>query len=225
MKTKIFLFAIAFVLNLVSTLSFAQKVDIKGVTSIEVNIACQLVLVQGSSPNMEIIGDKQAVADVETKFKNGKLILRSDRKSWEKDDIVVKIEVEDLKYLGIGGAVDLKTAKKIKLDEFELNVSGVGNIEMQLETNRFQLSCTGVGNIELTGNTEELNIKVSGVGNVKAIDFVAKNAQVTNSGVGRVNVNVTEKLDAKVTGIGSISYEGKPLLNANVTGLGRISRY
>lgn len=213
-----------FILNIANS-SFAQKTDLNGVTSIEINIACQLVLVQGSTPNLEIVGEESAIKDVETKIRNGKLIITSDRNNQRRKDIVVKIEISDLKELSIGGAVDMKTVKMLDLDDFKMSISGVGNVEMGLKANFFKLICSGVGNVDLDGKCNNMKMNVSGVGNIDATEFEAQNAEVNNSGVGKVNVFVTNELNATVSGVGSIKYLGKPSVNANVSGLGRISQY
>lgn len=204
----------------------AQKVDISEVTTIDVNIACQLVMVQGDSPNLEIIGEEKAVANVKTQIRNGKLILshKKEFSRMRKEDVVVKIEVADLSRLNISGVVDMKTVRTLHFNNFHLAVSGVGNIDMNLFAEDFKLTCSGVATINLTGQANDMRVNVSGVGNVSATDFEAKNAVVSNSGVGRVQVFAHNNLDASVSGIGSIRYAGNPSVRSDVSGLGRISR-
>ncbi len=211
---------------LLSLTTFAQqKHDLKGVKSIQLNLACQLVMVQGNNPNMEIVGDKDAIDDVEIKRTEGKIVLTSERKRQEKEDVVVKIEVDDLDFLGIGGVVDMKTVRTLVFDSFELSVSGVGNIELQLEVEHLELECSGVADVELKGKATKAEMEISGVGKMDALEFVVKSAEVSNSGIGRVYVNVTENLEAEVSGLGSIKYQGNPRLDADVSGLGKISEY
>lgn len=230
MKKILILVAVVVAVSIVviaSTKSgYSQKTDIKGVVSIEVNIACQLILVQGNSPNLEIMGDNQAVDNVKIKINGDKLTLstKHDLKWQRKDDIVVKIEVENIQSLEIGGAVDMKTVRTLKLDNLKMSVSGVGNIEMALECKSFRLNGSGVTNLDITGKTDELNMSISGVGNIRATEFIAKKAKVSNSGVGKANVHVTDNLDAEVSGIGSIYYTGTPNVYASVSGLGKIRR-
>jgi hypothetical protein len=221
--TKISLAALAILLALPT---FAQqKHDLNGIKSIQLNIACQLVMVQGTSPNMEIVGDKNAIDDIEIERSGDRITLTSDRRNQEKEDVVVKIEVNDIDFLGIGGVVDMKTVHKLVFDSFKLSVSGVGNIEMALEVQKFDLKCSGVADVELKGKANEAELNISGVGKIDALGFTIKNADVSNSGVGRVYVNVSDNLDANVSGLGSIKYEGNPRVDANVSGLGKISQY
>lgn len=226
MKTKIFLIALVLATVIVPKNSNAQKTELNGVNSIEVNIACQLIIVQGNTPNMEIVGDKSAIENIKTRISGNKLILSNehDLKWQRKEDVIVKIEITDLEYLDIAGAVDMKTVRTLKLDEFVMSVSGVGNIEMALESTSFKLKGSGVTNLDITGKTNEMRMDISGVGNIRATDFIAQKAKVTNSGVGKANVHVTEKLDADVSGIGAIYYTGNPSVLASVSGLGKIGR-
>ena len=64
MKTKFFALILFFVLGIGARLGYAQRINLNGVTSIEVDIACQLILVQGNEPNMEIVGNEKAVAEI-----------------------------------------------------------------------------------------------------------------------------------------------------------------
>lgn len=225
MKTKTLLFSLTMALLSIVSAASAQKTQLTGVTSIELNLACQLILVQGSNPNLEIVGEESALKDVETKIRNGKLIITSDRNNQKKKDVVVKIEISDLDELHIGGAVDMKTVRALELDNFKLSISGVGNVEMGLVADNFKLNCSGVGNVEIEGKCNSMKMNVSGVGNIDATEFEAKNADVSNSGVGKVNVFVTDDLNATVSGVGTIKYKGSPSIDANVSGLGRISKY
>jgi hypothetical protein len=226
MKTQRILqnLTIAVALAVFPTVLFAQKIDIKDITSIDIDIACQLVLVQGNSPNMEIVGEKDAVAKVKTEIRNGKLTLSSSCKRQCKEDVVVKIEVKDLKRLGIGGVVEMKNVRTLAFADFELDISGVANIEMNLESESFKLESSGVANIDLLGKTNNTNMHISGVGNIDAKGFSAKNAKVCNSGIGNLTIDVEEKLDAEVSGLGTIYYTGNPTVNSYVSGLGNIKR-
>jgi hypothetical protein len=227
MKTKVVIVVFALIFGITQQSVFAQKVDIKGITSIDVNIACQLVIVQGYKPNIEILGEKEPVDNVKLTVNGSKLSLinRKDLKNLHKEDVIVKIEVEDLRQLNIGGAVDMKTVKMLHFDDFTLNISGVGNVDMDIQANRFNIINSGVANLKLNGKVKHVRINNSGVGSIGADGLVSESATVVNSGVGSVNVNATETLDASVSGIGSIKYLGKPSLNTSVSGLGRISRY
>ncbi len=203
----------------------SKSFDISEITVIEINIACQLVIVQGQSPNIEIVGDKKALASLETKVRNGKFIITSERRNQQKEDIVVKIEAQNLEHLAIGGVVDMKSARKLEFPNFKLSISGVANGELQIISKTLKLACSGVCNLDIKGKTDELKMNVSGVGNIDALNLTARMADVQNSGVGRIVVMATETLDASVSGIGSISYAGEPNVRANVSGLGRVKRY
>ena len=203
----------------------SKSFNISDITAIEINIACQLVIVQGQTPNIEIVGDKRALASLETNVRNGKFTITSDRMNQQKEDVVVKIEVQNLEHLSIGGVVDMKSARKLEFPNFKLSVSGVASGDLEIIAKTLKLSCSGVFNLNIEGKTEELKMNVSGVGNIDAVKLKARVADVQNSGVGRIVVMATETLDASVSGVGSISYAGEPLVRANVSGLGRVKRY
>lgn len=230
MKTKMFLIITVFLTSMNLTACAEQQegkryFEIPNVETISINIACQLVVVQGNKPNIEILGEEHLLNEIETKISSGKATLRSERDWKFRDKVVVKIEIDDLKRLNIGGAVDMRTVETLQIPSLKMSVSGVGNIDMSLKSENFELNCSGVCNMELLGSTKSLEVNVSGVGNIDATKFEAINADVNNSGVGKINVLVIEQLDASVSGIGSIRYAGTPSVRANVSGLGSVKRY
>jgi hypothetical protein len=227
MKTKFAILVLALIMSIGNGVAVAQKVDIKGITTIDVNIACQLIVVQGNRPNIEILGEQELVENIKLTVNGSKLSLknRKEFKNVRKEDVVVKIEIEDLRHLNIGGAVDMKTVKVLRLDDFTLNITGVGNVEMEIDVNKFSLLTSGVANVNLVGKARDVIIINNGVGNITAKNLISEKANVVNSGVGRVNVHATETLNASVSGIGSINYSGKPILTTNVSGLGKIRRF
>ncbi|HZJ73513.1 MAG TPA: head GIN domain-containing protein [Perlabentimonas sp.] len=203
----------------------AQDIDISDVTSIEINIACNLTVVQGINPSIVIDGNDEDVANIELIKRNKKLTVKSYKRNQRKQDISVTIEVKNLETLALSGAVDVESIDMLEFENFRMSVSGVASGEMSLTGKRFDLDCSGVCNLDFEGKYDELEINVSGVGNINASELAARKADVSNSGVGKVSVLAIDHLKASVSGVGSISYAGNPEINTSVSGLGRIRRY
>jgi hypothetical protein len=58
---------------------------------------------------------------------------------------------------------------------------------------------------------------------VRAAGLTAKQARVTVSGTGSVEVNATDKLEANVSGVGSVKYRGTPAIEKRVSGVGTVA--
>jgi hypothetical protein len=66
-------------------------------------------------------------------------------------------------------------------------------------------------------------ISLNGVGKLEAFDLESETCTVTVSGMGGVEVNVKENLNARVNGVGSIRYQGNPSkVDDRISGLGTI---
>lgn len=225
MRTAIIAAAIALASFGIANTSSAQDLDISTVTSIEVNVACQLIIVQGKNPSIEISGSKRALAEIETTIRKGTLDIRSDREKQQREDIKVKIEVNNLEHLDIGGSVYVRTPKTLEFENFSMSISGVASGKMNLASKHFDLDCSGVCNMSFEGECDILKLDVSGVGNINTTALATRIADVDNSGVSRIIITAKEYLNASVSGVGAIRYTGNPLVRKSVSGLGIIREY
>ena len=107
----------------------------------------------------------------------------------------------------------------------ELELAGVGSIEAtELDEDDLLIEMSGVGNMELEGEVGRLDATLSGVGDLEMRDLTAQDARIRHSGVGGVEVRAENELDVRVSGIGSVRYHGKPRhLKQREEGLGSIA--
>lgn len=92
-------------------------------------------------------------------------------------------------------------------DTFKVAISGVGNIYFEWETSR------------------NGKYSVSGVGHVYAFDCPVEDLECEVSGVGGMEVNATQKLDASTSGVGSVKYKGNPEhTQKSASGVGKIKQ-
>lgn len=179
------------------TLSEFNSISFEGVGNI--------LLTQGSPQSVLIETHQDILEIIETEVKNEEL----------------KIEMRRC----IDGTAD-KIDFHITIPEIKtLNLDGVGNIIAQnnLNLDDLDIDLMGVGNIILKGATDNLNVNSSGVGNILAFDLVAKSCEVRLTGVGNVQVNVTDELDVTISGSGNVSYRGNPTISADITGAGSLN--
>jgi len=198
--------------------------DISGVKEIHIDLACNATLIQGEKASVAITGDDDALEDVYVKLKGDVLVIGNDRHHQHKNDVKVSITIPELKKLSIGGAVDITTPTQVKFDNFELEVSGVADLDIKLLSKMLNLEASGVISGEIIGETKDLKMEISGVGKIDASGFKAENCEIEVSGVAKADVYVTEKLDASVSGMGNIHYLGRPIINRSTSGFGSISR-
>lgn len=222
---RLALCACAIALMVIPTHLYAQPTipDITGVKSVDVDLACKLIINQGDKALLTINGDAEALEDVHVKLRGDKLEVYNDKHNQHKNDISISITLPDLKELSIGGAVDITTPSQVKFDNLKLEVSGVADLDIKLKSKILNLEASGVISGEISGETKDLKIEISGVGKFDASEFKSENCEVEVSGVAKASVYATEKLDATVSGMGRIKYLGRPVINKDCSGFGSIS--
>lgn len=105
-----------------------------------------------------------------------------------------------------------------------LRFTGAGNVESSSHfvSDNFEVELTGSGDVRLRGETTNLSIKVSGSGDVKLFDMKAESAEVRISGVSKCEVFVEKYLNVKISGSGKVYYHGYPEIEQEISGNGKI---
>ena len=244
--------AIAFtVLMLCITLVQAQTRESRNVdtfTKIAFRVPGKLYLRQGATQKVEIEGKKDVLEKIETKVDGSRLVIEhEDEKFWKwgnDEKVNIYITVKDVEGLSVGGSGDLIGETKIVADDIDLNVSGSGNMRVEVEASGdMESDVSGSGNIDLRGKCKNLNSDVSGSGRVTLVLNASGNADFGVSGSGkieasgaasRVKANIsgsgrvlaadleTNSCDVRITGSGDVEINVKNELDANITGSGSV---
>ena len=216
-------------------------------TKISFRVPGKLYLRQGSPQKLEIQGPKDVLEEVATNVEGSRLVIESkDRKwRWDNDDrVTVYITVKDIEALNVGGSGDLIGETKITADDIALNVSGSGNMKVEVEASGdMESDVSGSGNIELRGKCKSFDSDVSGSGNVVVSLNASSGASFRVSGSGRIQANgsasevkasitgsgkvlaadlETNSCEVQIAGSGDVEINVKDELNASITGSGSV---
>ncbi len=176
-----------------------RNLDLSGFERIEISGVYELDVRVGPGYSIEISGPDDEMNRVEASVKNGVLILdQRDRKRGEKrrgwrdnrEGIDAVITLPSLTGLEVSGVVDGK-------------ISGI-------DADRFDIDISGVGDMELDGECGTLDADVSGVGDLDAEALECRVVSVEVSGVGSASVYASEEVEAQVSGMGDIDIYGSP---------------
>lgn len=107
-----------------------------------------------------------------------------------------------------------------------IEVSGANNVTVEnISGSDFNVELSGAGNVDLSGEVDRLKADLSGAGNINARNLKAKDVRISVSGAASADVFASRSLDASVSGVGSIDYYGNPeKTKTDVSGVGSISR-
>ncbi len=187
-------------------------------------------LVDGPEGKLTLKGEENLLEYIETEVKDGKLTIKVEKgidlspSTW-KEGIFITVPVESVNSVTLSGSGDIVGKKKIKAATFDTNISGSGNITLNMDAESVSATVSGSGDINLNGRTTDLNVQVSGSGDVKAYDLEADNVNVSVSGSADVKVTANETLKARVSGSGDVSYRGNPKkVDSKSSGSGDVSK-
>jgi len=200
--------------------SYAQEtitVPLEPFSKISVSNSSKIKITQGDTYSITFDGRqedaewlKNAVEDDEFKFK-GRNISK------------VTITFKKLEEIDIKGISGLTSTSPIEADEFRIDISGTGDVTLQLNAKKAHVDISGAGKLTLTGSADVLDMDISGAGDVTADDFKVKVCNTDISGSGHCSVNVTEVLNSNISGSGSVSYKNPPpTINKDISVMGSV---
>ena len=175
-----------------------NKLDLTGFDQIEISGVYDLDVVVGPEFSVELTAPQYEMDRVEASVKNGVLNLdmrdkkRGGKKRWhnKRDGVDAVITLPMLRGIDVSGVVD-GVIKDVNTDEFEIDISGVGDIEID-------------------GECGVLEATLSGVGDLEAERLECNKVIVRVSGVGDAEVYARDEVEARVSGMGDIDVYGAP---------------
>jgi len=218
-------------------------------TKISFRVPGKLYVRQGSPQKVVIEGKKEVLEEIETDVEGSRLVIEIDKKwgDWHwgnDDDVNVYITVKDIEGLSVGGSGDLIGETKITANDINLNVSGSGNMKVEVEASGdMESDVSGSGNIELKGKCRNFNSDVSGSGKVVMSITASGDAEFGVSGSGKIEASgsssrvsasisgsgkvlagnlETNSCEVRITGSGDVEINVKNELDANITGSGNV---
>jgi hypothetical protein len=237
-----------------SSMSFAQTKETRNVgtfTKISFRVPGKLYLRQGSPQKVEIEGKKDILEEIDIEVSGGKLVIEREGKwgwNWNwgaSDAVTVYITVKDIEALSVGGSGDLIGETKITARDLDLNVSGSGNMKVEIDASGdVEADVSGSGDLFVKGRCSDLESDVSGSGKVVLEMNIASTADFGISGSGKIEARgtssavkasisgsgkvyaadlETNRCDIRISGSGDIEINVKQELDATISGSGTVS--
>jgi hypothetical protein len=197
-----------------------NRVDFRGIG--------RLILSQGDEQSVAVTTSESVISHVRTDVQDGALIVSL--RWWpgmlfritEMKTLVVRLAVEDLAGLKVSGAGTVESREGLKVEELDINLSGAGEIRLEIHGRRVGTHLTGAGRIALWGEVMEQEIRLTGAGSIQAERLVSRSARIHASGAGECRVHATDSLDVRLSGAGTVRYLGNPQIQSRITGLGTL---
>jgi hypothetical protein len=184
-----------------------------------------LYVTQGSTQQLKIEAEEEVLNNLTTEVRGGVLHIGYRHSFNVHGPVTIRVTMKEVKRLELTGSGSIKGQSRITTDEIELGISGSGNIDMELEANHINTGISGSGHVTLSGKTSSHKVKISGSGEVRALDLAADSYSISISGSGNGKINVSSKLDVRISGSGDVLYKGSPgEVNVSAGGSGSVRK-
>jgi len=204
----------------------SEQRNVTGFTGVESHGDIDIIASQGSF-NIKVETDQNLLQYIETIVDNGRLIVRFRQgiSLMHLSTAKVYVTAPELNAFETHGSGNISSQGKISgKNKIDIDVSGSGDIELDLDCPEVKSETHGSGNITLTGETKNFSCRTTGSGDVKAASLKAENVKTSIHGSGDNEVFASESLDVEIFGSGDVHYKGEPKISTSVHGSGSVTK-
>jgi Putative auto-transporter adhesin, head GIN domain len=196
------------------TVSSFNKIDISGGYEVLIN--------QGSEERLELEVDENLLELIETETKNNTLYISSKKSIGNATSLKLYITVVDVNDIDVSGAIELKNKGTYQTENLEIEVSGAGDIDLDVDVENLTMDMSGASETTLSGTANNFEIEISGAGELQAKKLKTRNTTIAISGAGSAVVFAKKTLKVEVSGAGSVKYKGSPKVEKDISGAGSV---
>jgi Putative auto-transporter adhesin, head GIN domain len=195
--------------------------------SVEVSGAFKVHVRQDPGNGVKIETDENLMEYIDVYTQGNTLIIRP-KSHYNLDpsqDLIVYVSAPVFRKIDLSGACDVISDGKISGNEpLEIEVSGSGDIQMDVDLAKVSTHMSGNGSINLRGQASDFSADISGSGDVKCYDLVTDNTMLDISGSADAEVTANKKLNIDVSGSSTVHYRGNASVSQNVSGSGTVKK-
>jgi hypothetical protein len=201
-----------------------QLRDVKGFKAISIKGAYDVYLKKDKLESVQIETDENLLEIIRTELIDSILTISNTKTITRSKELKLTISCPNLNSIDFSGASELTSDSNMVYKDLNINVSGFGRIEMDLQSESLSANVSGGAELEFSGKSDELNVSITGAGNIEAQSLVAQICKIDISGFGKAKLNVSQKLEVNISGAGKVEYFGNPEVKQSVTGAGKIRK-
>ena len=206
----------------------SEERTVNSFKNVEASGAVDVYVSQGELKPVKIETDGNLLQYVEVIQSGDKIIIRQ-RRGFNldpTDKIKVYVTTPVYNKIDVSGASNIYgTGKITNTEDIKLEVSGAGDIKMELDAPAVQAEVSGAGSVNLKGQTKSFDLDLTGAAKGHCADLLSENTDVHITGAGDADVYASVKLNADVSGAGSVTYKGGATnVSQHVTGAGSVKK-
>lgn len=172
----------------------------------------EVILEEGNKEEVRIEASGVDLSKVRTEIEGNELKLGLVKGSYNRVKLNFYVTYKSLEGLRCSGSGEIKVNSDVVAEEFNLGLSGSGDIIMQsLRADELDASISGSAKIQIeSGAIGEAVISQSGSGDFEAEEVTFEELEVKKSGSGDTYVGDLGEISVRSSGSGDIVYSGSP---------------
>lgn len=203
----------------------SEERQVSAFTKIKLSAATKVILRQDSVFHLKIDGQANILDLLKTEVRSKTLSIDFGfRCVRDAKDVTIYLSMPRLEGIDVSGSGKVICLRKFRTQDLELDISGSGEIIIDLSAREIESGVNGSGEIEITGTTKKHTIDINGSGQVYAYDLRSSDTRVKISGSGDAKVFAVGSLNASVLGSGSVYYKGNPDVRTKINGSGKVQK-
>ncbi len=206
----------------------AQERSISDFKGVSVAGNMQVVLVPGSVYNVRVEADENLLPYIETE-KEGDVLVIAPQKGYNlrpRTDMKIYVTAPVINEVEVVGSGKVESQGRLTADRrLKTDVTGSGDVKLEVDAPEVAAEITGSGNISLSGNTRKFRAEITGSGDLMGFDLLSETTDVEISGSGNAQVFASKQLGIDIHGSGNVDYKGSPgSINQDVAGSGKVRK-
>jgi hypothetical protein len=171
-----------------------------------------------AAPEFKVVVNTHAALqdDIWTKVVSDELQITLTGRHRKIKKIEIEVYAPTFERITLDNVADISCTTGFTASTLEIRHRDVGGIDLRdIATDSLYVDLDDVGDVRLSGNTVFEKMSLRGVGSIRAYDLRAQHCEARLTGVGDIEVFVSETLSIHHDGVGKVKYKGYPDINVS----------
>jgi hypothetical protein len=139
--------------------------------------------------------------------------------------LIADVRVTSLSEIQVSGASSVRVVDPVATSPFNVDVSGAGRFEGELNVDSANLWLSGAAQATLSGTADKLGVSGSGAGHIEAPGLRIGALNIDLSGATSARVGVSDSIAATLSGASTLMYSGNPrIVHRELSGASTMTR-
>jgi RNA polymerase sigma factor (sigma-70 family) len=194
--------------------AITREMDLKGFTAVEVSSVFRVEIARAGSFRTAITADDNIFPYIKVTKEGSalRLSLDSRNKSISVTTLKATIAMPALERVELSGSSQVTIQGFASGKGFQAKVTSASNLNGEIRAGRVDLELASAGKATLKGAAKEARISASGASSLSLGEMTLERADVTLAAASSATLNVTKKLDYRLSGASRLEYRGNPAI-------------